>query len=73
MSDGGSPEDYPDEEPLSEAEEAYGYAYADMLAVGAPEPSDAHLDPARAARIREVLDAVWGRKVRTITRRRRRR
>lgn len=65
------PEDWPDAEPLSEAEEAYGRAYAETLAVGAPEPESAGLDPARVLQIRRALDQAWRAKVRRIYRRRR--
>ena len=60
---------HPDEEPISEEEEAYGRAFWDHLAVGELEPDASHLDPARAARIREVLTAQWRARVRRITRR----
>lgn len=56
-----------DEEPISEEEEAYGRAFWDHLAVGDPEPDARNLDPARVARIREVLEAEWRAKVRRIT------
>jgi hypothetical protein len=59
-----------DEEPISEEEEAWGRAYWEVLAVGAPMPDASHLDPARVARIREALDENWRARVRRITRRR---
>lgn len=56
------------EGPLTPEEEAYGYAYADTLAVGAPEPSTEDLDPERCAEIRRVLEEAWRAKVRRIYR-----
>lgn len=63
------PGELPDEQPLSEEEEAWGRAYWRTLSEGEPEPSGAGLDPARLARIREWLEADWRRKVRRVTRR----
>jgi hypothetical protein len=59
-----------DEEPISEEEEAYGRAYWELLAVGEAEPDASGLDPVRAARIREVMEAQWRARVHRITRRR---
>ena len=56
-------------EPITEAEEAWARAYADTLAVGAPEPDCSGLDPERLAVIRRALERAWWAKVRRITRR----
>lgn len=56
---------------LTAAEEAYGRAYAETLAVGAEEPDASGLDPERVRRIREALEEGWRAKVRPIYRRRR--
>jgi hypothetical protein len=55
--------------PITEAEVAYGEAYAAMLAYGEETPDDSHLEPERAATIRRELDEAWRRKVRRIYRR----
>lgn len=56
---------------LTAAEEAYGRAYAETLAVGEVEPDASGLDPERAAAIRRALEEAWRAKVRPIYRRRR--
>lgn len=63
--------EHPDEEPISEEEEAWGRGYWAMLAYGEPEPDAAHLRPDRVARIKQALDERWRSNVRRITRRRR--
>ena len=66
-------DDFADEEPITEEEEAWGRDYWQTLAFGDPEPDHSHLRFDRVERIREALEQEWASRARRISGQRRRR